>query len=99
MVNSAGTRRSSLRRDLDLDELGRPRKALDELDLGIVERNRHRFGDAGQQRVRVLVLVQEKGDADDIAPVAAGLRKELAGARQDVLVLLLERGIFLASHA
>src|SRR5206468_1616876 len=46
-----------LRRDLDLDQLARPGEAFDEFDLAIVERNRRGFGDAGQKRVPVLVLV------------------------------------------
>src|SRR6266705_2442205 len=93
------TERLSPRRDFDLHQLARPRKSLDELDLGIIEHDRHRLGNAGQKHFRVVVLVQEEGDADDAAPVAAGFRKEPAGARQDVLVLLLEGGVLLASHA
>src|SRR6266571_2570786 len=39
--------RSLPRRDLDLDQLARPREAFNEFDLRVVERSRHRFGDAG----------------------------------------------------
>src|SRR5262245_65721290 len=46
-----------------------------------------------------MVLMQVEGDADDVARLAAGLGEKLGGARQDVLVLLLQRWMLFASHA